>query len=84
MPANRHIWGVWARALHKWGLKPAAGWLLEATAPLHVIGAQLVYIGQPVLGLFLRDDQAVSLAHVLEKPEETAAFVRFLREEPVP
>jgi hypothetical protein len=53
------------------------------TAPLHVIGAQLVYVGQPVLGLFLPSDQTAGLAQVLERPEETAAFIRFLQEEPV-
>jgi hypothetical protein len=78
MPPKHHIWGVWARALHKWGLKPFAAWLLETTAPFHVVGAQLVYVGQPVLGLIWPADQTATLAHVLERPEETAAFVEFL------
>jgi hypothetical protein len=84
MSPERHIWATWARALHKWGLKPFAAWLIEASAPLHVLGAQLVYVGQPVLGLFWSDDQAASLAQVLERPEETSAFIEFLQEDPVP
>ena len=83
MPPTRHIWRLWARALDKWGLKNFTAWLIEMTAPLHVIGAQLVYVGQPVLGLFWPPDQTSSLAQVLERPEETAAFIRFLQEEPV-
>jgi hypothetical protein len=84
MPPKRHIWASWARALHKWGLKSAAAWLLEATKPLHVVGAQLVYVGQPLLGLIWPGDRTGTLAQVLERPEETAAFVRFLREDPLP
>ena len=83
MPPQRQIWASWARALHKWGLTPFAAWLLETTAPLHVVGAQLVYIGQPVLGLFWSSDQTAGLAQMLEQPEETAAFTRYLHEEPV-
>ncbi|HUF39037.1 MAG TPA: hypothetical protein VMN57_10980 [Anaerolineales bacterium] len=79
---KRHIWDVWARVLHKWGLSGFAGWLIETTAPLHVLGAQLVYVGQPVLGLFWSAEQTGSLAEVLERPEETEAFIRLLREEP--
>lgn len=84
MNEEHHIWRVWARRLHDWGLKSAAAWLLEATAPVHLLGAQLVYLGQPLLGTFWSDDQARSLAEVLEQPEAARAFVRFLREDASP
>jgi len=80
MTEKRHIWGLWARALHRWGLEPLAAGLLEATKPLHLVGAQLLYAGQPVLGVFLDDSHTEHLARTLEEPEETAAFVAFLRE----
>jgi hypothetical protein len=48
------------------------------------VGAQLVYVGQPLLGLIWPGDRTGTLAQVLERPEETAAFVQFLREDPLP
>lgn len=81
MIEERHIWHVWARRLQGWGVRPFAAWILEATAPLHILGAQLVYVGQPLLGLFWAQEQVDTLAEVLEKPDEARALIRYLREE---
>ena len=53
--------------------------LLEATGPLNLLGAQAVYLGQPLFNLILPDGHSEALANVLENPEETRAFTEFLR-----
>jgi hypothetical protein len=83
MLEERHIWQTWSRALKGWGMQAFAGWLLEATAPIHIIGAQLVYIGQPLLGLFISDEHTQSLARLLEQPESARALAHYLQEEAV-
>ena len=84
MTEDRQVWRVWARTLQAWGLKSFAAWLLEATRPLHVVGAQLVYVGQPLLGVFFSHDHVRSLAEILEQPEETKALVLYLQEDAIP
>lgn len=81
MIEERHIWYLWARTLQNWGLRSFAARLLEATAPVHVLGAQLVYVGQPLLGVFFSQEHVRFAAEVLERPDETRAFVRFLLED---
>lgn len=76
-----HIWRVWAQSLQSWGLRSFAAWLLEATSPVHLIGAQLVYVGQPLLGVFFSQEYVRSAAEMLERPDATRAFVSYLLED---
>lgn len=80
MTETRHIWRVWADALHRWGMGELAASWLEATGPLNVLGAQFVYLGQPLLSQSISPDFLAALAHMLEDTAETKAFVHFLRE----
>lgn len=80
MDANHHIWRVWADQLHMWGVTDLVATLLEALGPLTALGAQLVYIGQPLLNWGTPDIHLDALAHLLEDSVETRAFVDFLRE----
>lgn len=70
-------WVKWIETLSRFHLKGLAGWLLEAGEPLTVLGAQLLYFGQPFIG----SDQVNNLAAFLENQEETRAFAAFLRKE---
>jgi hypothetical protein len=74
---SRSEWSKWAEVLRRRKLDVIAAWLLEAGGPLAVLGAQVVYLGQPFLGGKKLD----SLAHMLEEEEETQAFARYLRGE---
>ena len=74
---SRSEWSTWAESLRRFKLDVVAAWLLEAGAPLTVLGAQAVYLSQPFLGGKKLD----SLAHMLEEDEETQAFARYLRGE---
>jgi len=81
MHDSQHFWQEWARILHRWGVRDIVASLLEAFGPLSMLGAQLVYLGQPLLGRVAPDDQVVALAHMLENRADTEAFIHLLREE---
>ena len=65
-------------ALRRQGLAGLTAWVLEAAGPLNLLGAQLLYIGQPFLpasgGNGLR-----ALAQMLEQDEEVRAFTALLK-----
>jgi len=77
---SRADWSHWAESLRSLKLDGLASWLLEAGAPLTLLGAQALYIGQPFLG-GKRGDSWNSFAHMLEEDEEVQAFSRYLRGE---
>ena len=70
-------WTNWAETLSRFHLKGLVGWLLEAGEPLTLVGAQLLYFGQPFIG----SDKVKDLAAFLEDQEKTRAFAAFLRKE---
>ena len=74
---SRADWSDWAESLRRMKLDGLASWLLEAGAPLTLLGAQALYIGQPFLG----GKQWNAFAHMLEEEDEVQAFARFLRGE---
>ncbi|GAB4465667.1 MAG: hypothetical protein Kow0070_28230 [Anaerolineales bacterium] len=76
---SRANWSAWADALRRFKLDGLASWLLEAGAPLSLLGAQALHITQPFLG----GKHIHAIAHMLEDEQETQAFVRFLRGETV-
>jgi hypothetical protein len=74
---SRADWSHWAESLRRFKLDGLASWLLEAGAPLSVLGAQAIYISQPFFG----GKQWTLVAHMLEEDEEVQAFARYLRGE---
>jgi hypothetical protein len=74
---SRTDWSQWAESLRRFKLDGLTSWFLEAGAPLTVLGAQALYIGQPFAG----GKGLESIAHMLENEEETQAFIRYLRGE---
>jgi hypothetical protein len=82
MQTDQHIWQGWARTLQQWGVNDWMASLLEAIGPLSVLGANMVYLSQPVLHNIFPDDHLVALAQMLEDPIQTEAFANILREEP--
>jgi hypothetical protein len=71
---------VWANRLKHLGVGEVAAALLEATGPLNLVGAQLIYLSQPLLGNLLDSEHLDALATLLEDSDETQAFVSYLRE----
>jgi hypothetical protein len=78
---NQHIWKKWAEVLHRWGMEDMAASVLEALGPLKLIGAQVVYIGQPILNTIMPKDHVTAMAKLLDKPGEAEAFTSFLRQQ---
>lgn len=65
----------WARRLARWSqrlrvarLDGLAGALLDAAEPLGPLGAQVLWIAQPALGLFVPRSEIDALARVLDQP----------------
>jgi hypothetical protein len=82
MGFDQHIWQDWARNLHRWGLDHYVASMLEATGPLTVLGAQAVYIGQPLLKLVFAGEYLDALTELLEDDQQQRAFVSLLKEVP--
>ena len=80
-PDQHTIMQSWASRLQQWRVHQLAAALLEASGPLKLVGAQLVYLGQPILGGFVANEQLETLAEMLEEPAQTKLFIRYLREE---
>jgi hypothetical protein len=74
---SRADWPQWVETLRRFKMDGFASWLLDAGAPLTVLGAQALYLGQP----FVSGEKINALAHMLEEEEETQAFVRYLHGE---
>ncbi len=81
MNANHHIWRVWSDKLHMWGVDGLAAGMLEALGPLTTLGAQMIYLGQPLLRGVTPDGHLNALAQMLENSAQTRAFVEYLREQ---
>ena len=77
MQTSRAYWPAWAERLQHWKLTAFAAWLLEAGAPLTLLGSQALYFARPFIG----GDQAEALARILEEDDEVLALASYLREE---
>jgi hypothetical protein len=77
---NSQIWQIWADSLNRWGIKDLTITLLEALGPLSLLGAQLVYVGQPFIDSFIPKGYLDALANMFENPQEKREFIAFLRQ----
>jgi hypothetical protein len=75
------IWQIWVNRLRQWGMQEFAASVLEATGPINLVGAQLVYVSQPLLDGLFPAGHLRALATLLEEPGKTDAFVKTLRED---
>jgi hypothetical protein len=67
----------WSRRLHAAHLDGLVGVLLEAVEPLGPLGAQVLWVAQPTLGLWVPREEITLLAQRLEAP----GGVAWLREQ---
>lgn len=58
----------WTRAIKARGLQGAVGLALDVLEPLGPLGAQLVWVMQPVLGIWVKPAMLRTLADALEMP----------------
>ena len=81
MDSLRVYWPEWIDSLRSLGLDGFAAWLLEAGGPINIIGAQLLYVGQPFVAA-QADGGLRALANLLEHEDEARAFAARLRRGP--
>lgn len=81
MKMDRSNWVDWAQILQRYKLQQPAAVILEAAGPLTVLLAQMVYLGQPLLGSTGPQSRWTALAQLLEDREATRSFAAYLREE---
>ena len=84
MKERLQIWQAWADTLNNWGIKELTATFLEAFGPLNMLGAQLVYMGQPFLTSLISEGHLDMLADLLADPQETQAFIAVLRQSDQP
>ena len=80
MSADHPFWEIWTKTLRRLRMQSLVAMLLEAAGPLTMLGAQMVYLSQPVLCSIWPRGQVDALATMLENPTETQQFIVFLRE----
>lgn len=81
MDCDQQVWRHWAARLRKWGITNLVASTLEALGPLSVVGAQFVYLGQPLLRGIFTEQSMNTAARLLEDPDQGRAFVQILRED---
>lgn len=62
----------WSKRLHRARLDGPVGTLLDVCEPLGPIGAHLLWIAQPTLGLVMPREEVAALARLLEQPDGLA------------
>jgi hypothetical protein len=78
MDSTKVFWPAWIDSVQRSGLHKWVTFLLESAGPLNILGAQLLYLGQP----FFEAGAAQNLqaiGRMLEDKEETLAFVSYLK-----
>jgi hypothetical protein len=68
----------WVKQIQARGLGDALGLALDVLEPLGVLGAQLIWVAQPVLGVWFKRDTVRSIAQTLETPGEVEHIRHFL------
>ncbi len=68
----------WVTQIQSRGLGDALGLALDVLEPLGVLGAQLIWVAQPVLGVWFNRDTVHSIAQILETPGEVEHIRHFL------
>ncbi len=70
-PLQRRLTG-WSIRLRSAGLDGVAAAVLDAAEPLGPLGAQLLWVIQPMLGLVMPADEIGELADLLDDPQGLA------------
>lgn len=74
------LWREWAARCRRYGLAGPLSLALEGLDPLLILGAQFLYLGQPLISLAIPRQKVAALAHLLEAPEARTRFRNWLQE----
>jgi len=78
----KKTWIEWADKLYNWRLNEITASFLEIAGPFTLLGAQVIYLGEPILTVFAAPERTQALAELLENPTEKQAFIEVLRTYP--
>jgi hypothetical protein len=81
---DHSLWPAWARFLQRRGLAGVAASLIDVVSPFAFVGAQAIYLGQPIFGPPASASSSQALAALLENRTELQEFAAYLREETTP
>lgn len=79
MGTSQAVWQDWIAFLQSRGYAGIAAFLLEAGSPLAIPGAQLFYIGGPIISSFLPGSRMNAITDLLENEQEYRGFVTALK-----
>jgi len=82
MNADQRLWQAWANFLQQWGLNGWVATILEDGSPFSLLGAQLIYLSQPLLESFVPKDHLNAIARMLEDTNSKRAFADYIRKAP--
>jgi hypothetical protein len=78
METGRAYWPIWTDILRRQGLADLVALALDAAGPLNILGAQVLYIGQPFVPSSASQGWS-ALVHLLEQEDEAQAFAAMLK-----
>jgi hypothetical protein len=79
MQSGRKYWNTWSQKLQKWGMRDLAATILEASGPLRIVLAQLVYATSPLFQI-KGDPTWQVFADTLDDKQRAREFATYLRE----
>lgn len=79
--AEHQIWQMWRDNLHGWGIEGVTAVFLNVLGPLTWLGAQAVYLGQPLLRILIPETHLSALIAVLEDDHCKETFIALLQED---
>ena len=79
MESDHDLQHVWTDRFHRWGIAEWSAVLLESAGPLTILGAQAIYLAQPLLNWFIPDKHLVFASDLLEEPDKLSQFINLLK-----
>ena len=73
--SDKSLWNQWAQILQQYNLVNPILFILESAAPIKILLAQSIFLTSP----FLRNSTWDQLPTILEDPQETNEFIKFLK-----
>jgi hypothetical protein len=79
MDHSQAVWQEWITRIQSWWLANLCATLMDGLSPIALLSAQVLYLGQPIIGPFLATRQLNGLIDLLEDPQAYQVFTHELR-----
>ncbi len=78
MKSNQHIWRLWSKSLHQWGIANLVAYFWKRQVHCRLSGRKRFICFNPILRGVASTDQLGALAQMLEEPSETKQFAEMI------